>query len=359
MIPRYRTNLAKSIKFGIDNLKYDSKKINEEGKINSNTAFFIFTDGMDENLYFGNNFKDSLFNNPHLSFGLFFIKSSLLTNDNTKILENLWDKFNNNIKDSPSKVNVKVIENKFDINTIRDIAKMFVDTLSRNIEEQNYKLGNYPLEKAIFDLQNEDKELDPKSFEFIKGSLMENYRFPNEVFYSITQIKYAKQKEEKLDINFYNNKIGKIIDCRTNNTIQSEFNKFLSKFIIPKNKINISLLDQIFSPNKASTMVLSTTGSEIDIPAFIKYLLENTPNPMIYLEKKGGYTKHYSVSIVIDSSLSCLNKFSFSHTIQTIQVLISSIASINIPSVDIIIASTSSPIVICSDIPSIKLLEKK
>ena len=100
--------------------------------------------------------------------------------------------------------------------------------------------------------------------------------------------------------------------------------------MIPKNKINISLLDQIFLPNKASTMVLSTTGSDIDIPAFIKYLFENSPNPMIYLEKKGGFTKHYSVSIIIDSSYSCLNRFSFSHTIQTIQVLISSIAAINI-----------------------------
>lgn len=79
--------------------------------------------------------------------------------------------------------------------------------------------------------------------------------------------------------------------------------------MIPKNKINISLLDQIFLPNKASTMVLSTTGSDIDIPAFIKYLFENSPNQIIYLEKKGGFTKHYSVSIIIDSSYSCLNRF--------------------------------------------------
>ena len=119
---------------------------------------------------------------------------------------------------------------------------------------------------------------------------------------------------------------------KVNNSIQVEFNQFSSKFIVPKNKINISLLDQIFLPNKASTMVLSTTGSEIDIPAFIKYLFENSPNPMIYLEKKGGFTKHYSVSIIIDSSYSCLNRFSFSHTIQTIQILVSIIATINISS---------------------------
>ena len=33
-------------------------------------------------------------------------------------------------------------------------------------------------------------------------------------------------------------------------------------------------------------MIFSTSGNEIDIPAFIIYLFENNPNPMIYLEKK-------------------------------------------------------------------------
>lgn len=358
MIPRYRTNLAKSAKFAIDNLKYDSNKANEDGKINSNTAYFIFSDGMDENLYFGKNFKDILFNDANLSFGFVFIKSSLLTADNSKILENLWNNFNNEIIGSLSKVQVQIIENKLEPNKILEISKMFVNILSRNIEEQNYKLSNYPVEKPSFDMPNKDKELDQNSFAFIKDSLIKDFTFNNDIFYSTSQICYGKQKEEKLDSNLYNNKIGKIIDCKVNNSINSEFNHFSSKFIIPKNKINISLLDQIFLPNKASTMVLSTTGSEIDIPAFIKYLFENSPNPMIYLEKKGGFTKHYSVSIIIDSSYSCLNKFSFSHTIQTIQMLISCIAAINIPAVDIIVATSSNPIVICSDISSTKLLGK-
>ena len=106
-------------------------------------------------------------------------------------------------------------------------------------------------------------------------------------------------------------------------------------------------------------MVLSTSGTEIDIPAFIKYLFENNPNPMIYLEKKGGFTKHYSVSVIIDSSFSCLNKFSFSHTIQIIRVLISSLAAINIPSVDIIVATSTNPVIIIyRDILSTKFLGK-
>lgn len=79
---------------------------------------------------------------------------------------------------------------------------------------------------------------------------------------------------------------------------------------------------------------------------------------MIYLEKKGGFIKHYSVSIIIGSSFSFFNKFSFSHTIQTIRTLISSISSNNIPVVDMIVATRTNPMVICSDIPLVKLLGK-
>ena len=356
MIPRYRTNLAKSLHFAVDNLKFISDATGV-GKINSNTAFFIFTDGMDENLYFGKEFKNYIFNNPNLSFGFVFIKSSLLSQEYNKILEDLWNKFISETSGSVSKLQIETTENKFDIKKIEEITVMFVSILTRSIEEQNYKLGNYPIEKPIFEIPYKD-ELNLDSLEILEDCLKYDYTKKNEIFYNVSQIRYNKLKAEKLDSNLYNNKMGKIMNCRVSNLIKNEYNKFLNTFIIPKNKVNLAVLDQIFLPNKASTMILSTTGSEIDIPAFIKYLFENNPNPMIYLEKKGGFTKHYSVSIIIDSSFSCLNKFSFPHTIQTIRNLISSIASVNIPAVDIIVGTSTNPIVICSDVPSIKLLGK-
>ena len=279
MIPRYRTNLAKSFHFAIDNMKYNS------GKLNSNTAFFVFTDGMDENLYFGKEFKEYLFNNKNLSFGFTFMKSSLLSDDQSKILDDLWNKFTSEMNGSISKVQIETTENKYDLRKIESIVKMFVNILSRDIEEQNYKLGNYPIEKPIFEIPNKE-ELESASFNIIKDSIKYDYSSHNELFYNISQIRYNKLKADKLDTNLYNNKIGKILNCKISNTIKQDYNKFINTFIIPKNKVNISLLDQIFLPNKASTMVLSTTGSEIDIPAFIKYLFENNPNPMIYLEKK-------------------------------------------------------------------------
>ena len=81
---------------------------------------------MDENLYFGKEFKDNLFNNYNMSFGFIFIKSSLLREKHNKILESLWTKFINEINGSISKVQVKIIENKLEPNIILEIAKMFV-----------------------------------------------------------------------------------------------------------------------------------------------------------------------------------------------------------------------------------------
>ena len=273
MISRYRTNLAKSIKFGIDHLKFD-KNMTDNG--NSNTAYFIFTDGMDENLYFGKEFKDNLFNCKNLSFGFVFIKSSLLTDEQKLILQNLWNKFETDIKGCNSKTKIKPIENKFDIKVINSIIEMFVSTLIRDISEQNYKLDNYPIESPIFEIPNKYTFKSPES---IKNTLNEDYSKQNEIIYNISQINYNKQKDDKIDLNLYKNIIGKVIECKENS---NSLNKISSKFLIPKNKINISLLDQIFLPNKASSMILSTSGSEIDIPAFIKYLFENSPNPMIY-----------------------------------------------------------------------------
>ena len=113
MIPRYRTNLAKSIHFAIDNMKYDAN-LTGVGKVNSNTAFFIFTDGMDENLYFGKDFKQYLFNNPNLTFGFIFMKSSLLSDEYKKILDDLWSKFINDTNGSLSRIQIETTENKYD-----------------------------------------------------------------------------------------------------------------------------------------------------------------------------------------------------------------------------------------------------
>ena len=98
-------------------------------------------------------------------------------------------------------------------------------------------------------MPNKDNELDPNSLSFIKDSIRIDYSNNNDIFYNISQICYGKQKVEKLDNTLYNNKIGKILNCKIKNSIQSDYIKFLSEYIIPKNKINI-LNDFVFTLKK-------------------------------------------------------------------------------------------------------------
>lgn len=130
-----------------------------------------------------------------MSFGFIFIISSLLREKHNKILESLWTKFINEINGSISKVQVKIIENKLEPNIILEFAKMLFNILSKNINEQNYKLGNYPIEKPIFEMPNKDKELDLNSFAFIKDSLIKIIQCIMKFF--IVNLKYVMISKRK------------------------------------------------------------------------------------------------------------------------------------------------------------------
>ena len=105
-------------------------------------------------------------------------------------------------------------------------------------------------------------------------------------------------------------------------------------------------IENIFRPNKPSQKQLSSTGNEIDIPSFILFILNNNLEPNFYLEEKGGLLRNYSISIIIDNSMSCLNELSFNHTINTIKVLLFGLSKIDIPSFDLIITGKENPIIL-------------
>jgi len=79
---------------------------------------------------------------------------------------------------------------------------------------------------------------------------------------------------------------------------------------------------------------------------------------MIYLEQKGGLIKNYGVSVVIDSSNSCFNYICFAHSIQTIQMILSSLNSIDLPCFDLIIAK-DKPHVLCSEVNTLRSLNSR
>ncbi len=52
-------------------------------------------------------------------------------------------------------------------------------------------------------------------------------------------------------------------------------------------------------------------------------LINPFPDPMIYLEEKGGMTRNYSVSLVSDTSYSSFNSLYNSFSLQTLRLMLS------------------------------------
>jgi hypothetical protein len=72
-----------------------------------------------------------------------------------------------------------------------------------------------------------------------------------------------------------------------------------------------------------------------------------------------GLKRDYRISIVIDSSLSCFSDIMLAHSFNTIIYLLKLIYLLDIPFFDLIVATNSSPNVICCGIDSTNYLSNK
>ena len=104
---------------------------------------------------------------------------------------------------------------------------------------------------------------------------------------------------------------------------------------------------------------LSSSGLEIDINVFLLFLINPLSELIIFLEEKGGLTRNYSVSVVIDTFISCLNELSLPHTIETLKVLLNGLYILDLQNFDLIVKKKKNPIVLCYDVKSSNALNKK
>ena len=233
------------------------------------------------------------------------------------------------------------------------LLKYFVDPLI-SINEQNTEINILP---AKFSIDNNDKiindiekfkndfiEYDERNYEkeeiFAKKELIE-------IKYLIPQINNEENKEIKLNV-------GKIISL----PLQLNLSDFIKNdFKIQKDKLNLQLLEIIFKPNLPTETILTDVGTQIDIYEFIKLCINPTLNPKIY--RQDDFVKNYGLTIIIDSSYSCLGGISREHTINTIRFLLSSLSYIDLPSFNFIISTNSNPVVICSERGTLDALSNK
>jgi len=285
-----------------------------------------------------------------------------LKEEQSNFLTDFWDKFSKFCK--TNKLRVELIEmtkeklfiqneNIFWINeeNLNSYIKLILNILKRNKDKDN----NNKIEKPIFKI----KEFNNISFKYnlknLENILKDNSlrEIKDEPYTKKIKIPLIQEPIPKLDQN-ENKEISKNIDSimkilnKINNDNKNEIRTFMKLFKIGKEKINLSILDLIFKPNLPTHTILTDVGTHIDANELIKYFLNPALNPLIYRELEGGFIRNYGVTIIIDSSISCFSPLSSQHTWGTIQVLLSSIGSIDLPCFDLIVTGNPNPYVICS-----------
>ena len=189
----------------------------------------------------------------------------------------------------------------------------------------------------------------------------ESYENKTDIFIKKTEVlKNITNIVCKLNVNPYKNKLSKIVkyDIK-DDKIKTEIHSYAKKYIENRSKLNKAKIEAIFKPNKPSQKVLSTTGTEFDIPALIMNLINPSPDPMIYLEEKGGMIRNYSVSLVLDTSYSCFNPLCISFSLQSLRLMLSTLTSIDLPCFDFILSRQTNPEILCSNLSSVRAINSK
>ena len=335
-------------------------------------TFLYFSNGLDEDFILEEEWK-KLFNNYNNNFlknsyGFFFITSHNLfenhKDDYLKITQ-IWEKFETEMKNENINLNIYSYTDDFNDNSIsiiyENIAKNLSELLKRPLNDGLVtSIDEFIYVDPIFNLEKLKPLKDIKIFnDNMEFNIQDNI---NEIFINKNTelLKRIVPKNIKPNLNSYKNNISKITKYEIKDkNIKNSIVEFTKKYFLNSEKIGHNKKELIFKPNKASQKVLSTTGNEFDIPALIMNLLNPSLEPMIYLEEKGGLIKNYGVSIIIDSNRRIFNPLCIAHSMQILRSLLSFLMFIDLPSLDIVIATIDNPVVLCSAVPSMQALKIK
>ena len=368
MIRRFRDNLSNSQKFAKETYMFSKEYKKPENlekqekpkfyEDHPKKVIITITDGLDEELKLTKEWNNLIFNDPNTSFGFIFYKPDFENNNDKMEIEKLWTVFIEESKKANSKVIINIIDKDLKINLyeqlpyfLRDLIGQKKDILQKKENFSDYE-PNFIEEKIIL---NSIESLENISFKERKGNKIKNL-----LYIKNYPLKYSLDDPIMNNaFKFDKNKLGNICQGKVNENITKNYNKLIDNFILKNSEIDKMSLEKIFKKNKASQKVLSTTGSEIDIVSLIISILNKEPRPKIFWEESGEMKRRYSVSIIIDNSISCFGDISRVHSFQTIRELLSPLLYLEISKLDIILTTNNSPIILCSDINSQKCLRKE
>ena len=348
-------------------INYAIEKFQTKNKINSDRVFIMISNGLDKELKLRKKWEEKFFNNIKHSFLFLFTEPKFKDEKIIQFLrEEIWGPFKAH-KDINYTSIVKVMhfEQKINKEFIEDLSKNIFACLSRKLDEE--ELNNYIKNfininpKFEFEKEQLSNEHMEKMISSIEKEILNDYsKFKEPYIKKIEQIyNNIDIRQGEINVQLYSKYQNKILENKYPTKIIEKIEFFTKKFKEKKENLNLSSLELIFQPNLPTQYVLSTKGNIIDMDAFFKYYLNPTPNPMFYKELDGGFIKNYGITLVIDTSISCINSFTYDHYFDTIRVLLSILSYAELPSFDLVVTGVQAPIVICSDLStSIALNEK-
>ena len=335
IIKRFRNNLLKSVQIAMEFLKCNDRE---------NIIFLIFSDSLDDSIIQFNYWKSNILINKNNSF-IFFISKHNLAKNKQEIINNMWNNFEKKANEN-SNSKIKIIQSLEKEDVLKNIGE-FLDKLQ--IKENNNKIFQPRIELKEIITNHFDEILNCGEFkEFDRIYFFNNPRGnkkdrPKNIIKEIEINSIIKEKDRP--------EVSSQISKKPE--IRSHISKILKLFL---DKI---LVDSIFYPNKATQKQLSTKGSEIDVLQLILYTLCPVQEPMIYLEDKGGMIRDYSITIVIDNSITCFSEFNEKHSYLTIINLLKIINAINVPSFDLIVTGdfNEEPHILIFNKPSVTIFK--
>ncbi len=355
-IKRNVTQLPACLKYFIDNYSPKEESINR--------VYYIFTNGFDDELKKCRAWQSKIFNDKKNSFAFIFTKSQVLekpTNSEYKnYLEEIWNEFEVESQKSYSYVTLTKTSFK-EIDKLDVLAENLSKVLSR--EKVPGNKDNSPKVNALFDI-NKYSILTQDYINLFRSLLSDELNKPefNELYIKKNKMPfiYDTQKDNQKQFKIFCQRTGKMIrydklDIETQRNILRLAKEFKEK----RERIKLNPMNIIFKPNLPTQAILCEEGTHLDITELIKYSINKVPNPRLYREVRDGFVKNYGVSIVIDTSISCLNELCLIHTIQTLRILLSAISYDNIPCLDIVVSRAKEPIILCSEKSANEILSEK
>ena len=355
-IKRNVTQLPACLKYFMDNYPAKDESINR--------VYYVFTNGFDDELKKCKAWQTKIFNDKKNSFAFIFTKSQVLeksTNSEYKAyLEEIWNEFEAESRKSYSYVTLTKAYFK-EIDKLDNLAENLSKVLLR--EKVPANKDNSPKLNSLFSI-DKSSVLTQDNINLFRSLLSDelNKQEFNELYIKKNKMPfiYDTQKDNQKQFKIFCQRTGKMIrydklDIETQRNILRLAKEFKEK----RERIKLNPMNIIFKPNLPTQAILCEEGTHLDITELIKYSINKVPNPRLYREVRDGFVKNYGVSIVIDTSISCLNELCLIHTIQTLRILLSAIYYDNIPCLDIIVSRVKKPIILCSEKSANEILSEK